>query len=67
MPILHPATQIYLLHCACSAHAAGAGAAAASDLTEGRLAVLDDAIRDALRVRRSVVEDSKALLLRLFK
>jgi microtubule-associated protein-like 6 len=51
----------------CSAPAAGGGAAAASDLTEARLATLDDAIRDALRARRSVCEDSKALLLRLFK
>jgi hypothetical protein len=52
--------------CACSTPAAVAGAAAASDLTEGRLAALDDAIRDTLRAKRSVVEDSKALLLRLF-
>jgi hypothetical protein len=57
----------YLCWSVCSAPAAGGGAAAASDLTEGRLAALDDAIRDALRTRRSVVEDSKALLLRLFK
>lgn len=52
---------------ACSAPAAGAGAAAAADLSEGRLAVLDDAIRDALRNKRSVYEDSKAVILRLFK
>eukprot|EP00879_Flechtneria_rotunda_P027973 GHRR01030042.1.p1 GENE.GHRR01030042.1~~GHRR01030042.1.p1 ORF type:complete len:406 (+),score=141.79 GHRR01030042.1:199-1416(+) len=50
-----------------SSQAAGGGAAAASDLSEARLATLEDAIRDALRTRRSVYEDSKTLLLRLFK
>uniref|UniRef100_A0A383VWQ6 EML-like second beta-propeller domain-containing protein n=1 Tax=Tetradesmus obliquus TaxID=3088 RepID=A0A383VWQ6_TETOB len=50
-----------------SAPAAGAGAAAAADLSEGQLAALDDAIRDALRNKRSVYEDSKAVILRLFK
>mmetsp|Transcript_34365 Transcript_34365/g.76299 ORF Transcript_34365/g.76299 Transcript_34365/m.76299 type:complete len:1172 (-) Transcript_34365:306-3821(-) len=36
-------------------------------LTEAHLMILEDAIRDALRMRRSVYEGSKEMLLRLFK
>jgi len=50
-----------------SGPAAGTGGAAATELTEARLAALEDNIRDALRSRRSIYEDSKALLVKLFK
>lgn len=36
-------------------------------VSDGSLALLEDAMRDALRDRRSVYEDSKAMLLRMFK
>lgn len=47
--------------------AAGVGGAAVAELTEARLAALDDNIRDALRSRRTIYEDSKALLVKLFR
>ncbi|KAG2422675.1 hypothetical protein HXX76_015839 [Chlamydomonas incerta] len=39
----------------------------APDLTDAGLAMLEDLIRDSLRARRSVYEDSKTLLLKMFK
>eukprot|EP00967_Tisochrysis_lutea_P021058 scaffold23917_cov23-Tisochrysis_lutea.AAC.2 len=36
-------------------------------ITEAHLATLEDAIRDAVRARRSVYEGSKEMLLRIFK
>ncbi|GFR42918.1 hypothetical protein Agub_g3918, partial [Astrephomene gubernaculifera] len=50
-----------------AAAAAAARGAPAADLTEAGLAGLEDQIRDALRARRTVYEDSKSLLLRMFK
>lgn len=49
------------------ADAGGAGEGGAGDLSEAHLGALEDAIRDAVRSRRSVYEGSKDLLLRLFK
>jgi len=43
--------------------AAGSGGA----LTDAHLMTLEDAIRDAVRMRRSVYEGSKEMLMRLFK
>lgn len=40
---------------------------ASSGVSEADLAALEDAIRDAVRERRSVYEGSKEMLLRLFK
>lgn len=65
--ISHSLTHVSAAGRRTSSPAAGAASAAAADLSEARLAGLDDAIRDALRSKRSVYEDSKALLLRLFK
>ncbi|GLC69071.1 hypothetical protein PLESTF_000783800 [Pleodorina starrii] len=43
------------------------GGGGAPDLSDASMAMLEDQIRDALRNRRTVYEDSKSLLLKMFK
>jgi hypothetical protein len=52
---------------AAAAAGARAGAGAAEAPSQGGLQELEDRIRDAVRARRSVSEDSQSLLARLFK
>ncbi len=55
------------LPCACLSAYRETEPGRAPDLTDAGLAMLEDQIRDSLRARRSVYEDSKTLLLKMFK
>ncbi len=56
-----------LYACSNSGYTPYGDAGSAPEPTEAGLAMLEDQIRDALRARRSVYEDSKTMLLKMFK